>query len=99
MSQKTFYTLLRLAACLLAAFIAARVLIPLAYEQRGYFAIGGEYLAVALVFAGVWYFMKLIDAARRKDCQQEADTGDKDEGKSEENVNEADENETDAQTS
>lgn len=51
------YKFLRIiAAVLLAVTLAAAVLLPLVYDQRGYFAFGGEwFLIIGAGFAGYFY--------------------------------------------
>lgn len=37
------------------AAVVATVVLPLAYEQRGYMAMGGEWLMIAATFCGAFY--------------------------------------------
>lgn len=54
-----FTTALKHIACategLLMALLAALYLIPKAYEMRGYWAIGGEWLGIMMIFCTTYY--------------------------------------------
>ena len=51
-----------LAAAAAAGAAAGMKLIPYAYEERGYFAIGGEWLLMLAIAAGAWYAAHKLDA-------------------------------------
>lgn len=55
----------------LAGVLAAAKLVPMAYEQRGYTAVGGEWMLIIAVMAGTYLAIHNIIYAERKEKARE----------------------------
>lgn len=69
--EKIICAVCKFLTCVLWAVVmsiaTAALLVPMAYEYRGYYAYGGEYVAVIGVFVGTYRLMYFLLNRKEKD--------------------------------
>lgn len=71
-SRATIFFIIKSVVSIIPAYMAYLWLIPLTYDERGYYAVGGEWLLIIALFVGFYYLFTIainseLEKAREKE--------------------------------